>query len=64
MSTRKLMVLSRDGKSLGEYTGAERCCTMEGCTGVRKQVRWPDGKSTWPCSKSIVSKSKFRDQII
>ena len=26
-------------------------CRMDGCTGVRMRVLWPDGKVTFPCSK-------------
>lgn len=28
-----------------------RPCSLEGCTGVRMYVKWPDGKHTYPCSK-------------
>ena len=30
---------------------ASRPCTLEGCKGVRIHVKWPDGHSTYPCSK-------------
>lgn len=28
-----------------------RPCTLQGCTGMRMHVKWPDGKHTYPCSK-------------
>lgn len=48
-------ILSRDGKERGKPTGKTRCCKLEGCSGIRIGVRWPDGKITWPCSKGIVN---------
>lgn len=33
-------------------------CQMEGCTGMRMRVLWPDGKVTYPCSKGC---SVFQD---
>lgn len=45
-------MLSRDGTERGEIRNLRsRPCRLEGCTGVRIHVRWPDGKSTYPCSK-------------
>jgi len=38
---------------VGELTGAERLCGLEGCGGVRLVVRWPGGKITWPCVKGM-----------
>lgn len=40
-------------KPSGRATGTTYPCRMEGCTGVRVMVRWPDGKVTWPCSKGM-----------
>lgn len=28
-----------------------RPCRLDGCTGMRIHVKWPDGKHTYPCSK-------------
>jgi hypothetical protein len=47
-------VVSRDGNDKGRLTGGSRNCRLEGCTGRRLEVRWPDGKLTWPCSKGMV----------
>lgn len=49
-------VLNRDATHEGTTTGGTRPCTMEGCTGIRIAVRWPDGKITYPCSKGLGSK--------
>ena len=46
-------VLSHDGSEQGELTGATRSCTLGGCNGRRYYVRWPDGKTTCPCSKGL-----------
>lgn len=45
-------MLSRDGKKVGVIKNLRsRPCRLEGCTGMRIHVEWPDGKSTYPCSK-------------
>lgn len=46
-------VLSQGGEE-GSTTGTSRSCTMEGCRGIRIGVRWPDGKTTWPCTKGMI----------
>lgn len=52
-------VLPRAGSSLREHrvtgktTGHVRRCVMHGCPGTRIRVRWPDGRSTWPCSEGM-----------
>ena len=48
-----ITVLSWDEKLSGETTGATHHCRMEGCTGRRVTVKWPDGKITHPCSKGM-----------
>jgi len=55
-------IYSRDGKLAGIVTGARYPCRLEGCSGMRISVRWPDGKHTFPCSKGIVAR-KGRWQI-
>lgn len=50
---RSVRCISRDGKEKGILTGGRRCCALEGCTGVRLGVRWPDGKLTWPCTDGM-----------
>lgn len=37
---------------VGRVVGSRRC-TLEGCTGKRLGVRWPDGRLTWPCTKGM-----------
>lgn len=39
--------------SVGIPTGATFRCRLEGCTGRRITVKWPDGKITHPCSKGM-----------
>lgn len=46
-------VESRDGSERGELSGATFPCRMDGCTGKRMTVKWPDGKRTYPCSKGL-----------
>ena len=41
-------------ESCGTATGSTRRCRLEGCTGIRVMVRWPNGKVTWPCTKGMV----------
>lgn len=45
-------MLDRTGTETGEIKKLN-CypCRMEGCTGVRIHVKWPDGRRTYPCSK-------------
>ena len=47
-------VYDRPGTTAGTHTGSTRRCSMHGCTGIRVRVKWPDGHSTWPCSKGIL----------
>lgn len=45
-------ILSRDGTKTGIIKNLRsRPCRMEGCTGMRMHVVWPDGRHTYPCSK-------------
>ena len=46
-------VVSRDGKVTGKVVGGPTPCPLEGCTGVRMRVAWPDGKRTVPCTKGM-----------
>lgn len=39
----------------GVTTGITKVCMLEGCSGARIGVRWPDGKITWPCSKGMTT---------
>ena len=47
-------VFNREMTEQGELTGSSRLCSMDGCTGRRLGVRWPDGKLTWPCAKGML----------
>lgn len=49
---------SRDKKLKGTFTGASRACGLEGCTGSRLSVKWPDGHHTYPCSKGLAPYKK------
>lgn len=41
-------------KFYGIPTGKVRPCQqVEGCRGRQIQVRWPDGKTTWPCGRGM-----------
>lgn len=46
-------VWDRGHNIYGVATGGTRACALEGCSGKRVCVRWPDGKHTWPCSKGL-----------
>lgn len=48
------VVISRHGEAKGTTTGAHYRCSMEGCTGHRVVVRWPDKRTTRPCSKGML----------
>lgn len=59
--------LARKGQNprmRGVFTGGQRRCQLESCSGVRYGVRWPKGRMvdgklakqgtmTWPCSKGV-----------
>lgn len=50
--SQEVRILSHDGQMVGRILNMHsRPCSMEGCTGVRIHVKWPDGRSTYPCSK-------------
>lgn len=37
----------------GLLTGTGYRCRLEGCSGMRLGVKWPEGNLTWPCSKGL-----------
>lgn len=39
---------SREGTQVGTITGLS-VCRLEGCRGPRLNVKWADGKRTYPC---------------
>lgn len=56
-------VQSRGGTDVGVVvTGNEAPCGLEGCRGVKAAVRWPDGKTTYLCSRGLetAQKTTFR----
>lgn len=65
VSDTQTKMLSRDGTETGTIVKM-RCykCRMEGCTGWRIQVKWPEGNYTYPCSKSTRIVDKDTLQII
>ena len=56
-------VYSKGGKEKGRLTGGERLCGLEGCKGVRLRVRWPGGKTTWPCTVGMFETEDGQWQI-
>ena len=47
-------VYSRSGKLRGVLTGGRYCCRLDGCSGLRVAVRWPDRHAvTFPCTKGL-----------
>lgn len=59
-----LRVYDRDGKEYGLTTGAQRRCQLDGCTGQRITVRWPDKRITRPCLKSLRARTNYSYQIV
>lgn len=58
-------LLSRNGKTVGIIKNRfSRPCSMEGCTGMRMHVVWPDGKSTYPCSRGCECAGPFTERIV
>jgi hypothetical protein len=46
-------VITKDGKQAGYASGSFYRCRMEGCNGHRVATKWPDGKTTFPCTKGM-----------
>ena len=57
-------IYNRDGTVVGELTGCQRPCQMEGCHGMRLHVKWPDDTWTWPCSRGIKQRRDKAFQIL
>jgi len=47
------VVRDRSGTMEGTVTGRTWHCRLEGCRGVRVEVKWPDGTVTRPCSAGM-----------
>lgn len=56
-------VYSHDATEVGAATGSTHHCRMEGCTGRRVTVKWPDGKVTHPCTKGLTTREDGAFQI-
>lgn len=55
------IMLSRNGDEAGEIRNLQSYrCPMEGCTGWRICVKWPDGRHTYPCSCGCKKLTKIR----
>lgn len=63
LSTPGAKIYNREGTEAGEATGGTRFCRLEGCTGRRIYLRWPDKKITYPCSEGIVERADGNFQI-
>ena len=46
-------VKSSNSNEKGETTGSTHHCRLHGCNGLRITVKWPDGATTFPCSKGM-----------
>ena len=57
------VVFNKDGSQQGTSSGSLYRCQMEGCTGRRMSVRWPDGKTTRPCTKGMTTRQDGAWQI-
>ena len=57
------LVFGADGKSSGRVTSGGYRCSMEGCTGLRLPVTWPDGKRSRPCTKGMITRPDGHLQI-
>ena len=65
MNQKENVMLSRDGKIRGLIKNLHsRKCQMEGCHGWRIHVVWPDGKSTYPCSKGCKTVDQHTLQLL
>lgn len=59
------IMLSRNGDEAGEIRNLQSYrCPMEGCTGCRICVKWPDGRHTYPCSCGCKKVDENTMQII
>lgn len=65
MATKSVIakVYSSDGTVVGINTTTGYRCRMEGCTGMRITVKWPDGNVTRPCTKGMFTRPDGHRQI-
>ena len=57
------IVFSASGTEQGIAKSSGYRCQMEGCTGKRLAVKWPDGKMTRPCTKGMFTRLDGNLQI-
>ena len=57
------LVYIADGSKAGVLTGNTRLCSMDGCRGLRHDVKWPDGKITRPCGQGLKLRKDGAQQI-
>lgn len=56
-------VFNKDATIEGKAGASRYRCQMEGCTGQRMTVKWPDGKVTRPCTKGMFTRPDGAWQI-
>lgn len=56
-------VYNADGSIKGTAKPHGYRCQMDGCTGKRLVVKWPDGKVTRPCTKGMFTRQDGNWQI-
>ena len=57
-------VLDAKGKDQGVTTGGMYPCRLEGCSGQRLAVRWPDRTFTYPCTEGMTAHADGTWQIV
>lgn len=58
-----VIVYNGDASQKGVAKAAGYSCQMEGCTGKRLAVKWPDGSVTRPCTKGMFTRPDGSWQI-
>ena len=54
------LALSADGSEVGVVVNRHfRACPDPGCTGVRLQIHWADGDTSYPCSSNLKFPTPF-----
>jgi len=56
-------VYNKDGTLKGVAKASGYRCQMDGCSGRRLAVKWPDGKVTRPCTKGMLTRTDGDLQI-
>lgn len=54
------LALSADGSEVGVVVNRHfRACPDPGCKGVRLQIHWADGDTSYPCSTKLIFPTPF-----